>query len=84
MLLLHIADIHFRAPDCLKPDTDPDLVYRTRLIQDLRVQVRDLGPVGAILIGGDIAFKGAPDEYAAAMEWIRQLWAVAGCAMERV
>jgi predicted MPP superfamily phosphohydrolase len=84
VLLLHIADIHFRSPDCLNPDLDPDRPYRTRLIQDVRSRVSELGPVGAILIGGDIAFKGAPEEYQVAMAWITELAAVAGCPLERV
>jgi len=67
MLLLHISDIHFRAPDYLDPNLDPDRPYRTRLVQDVRAQVANLGPVGAILIGGDIAFRGAPEEYQVAM-----------------
>lgn len=54
------------------------------LLRDVQAQVAHLGPVGAVLIGGDIAFKGAPDEYATAMTWIRELAAVAGCPMERV
>jgi predicted MPP superfamily phosphohydrolase len=84
MLLLHISDIHFRAPDCLDPNLDPDRPYRTRLVQDVRTLIADLGPVGAILIGGDIAFRGAPEEYQTAMVWIRELAAVAGCPLERV
>jgi predicted MPP superfamily phosphohydrolase len=84
MLLLQIADIHFRAPDCLDPNTDPDRPYRTRLLQDVRTLITALGPVSAILIGGDIAFKGAPEEYDVAMIWIRELAAVAGCPLERV
>ncbi len=46
--------------------------------------VAHLGSVSAILIGGDVAFKGASDEYATAMTWIRELAAAAGCPMERV
>lgn len=84
MLLLHISDIHFRSPDCLNPDLDPDRPYRTHLIRDVRSRVSDLGPVSAILVGGDIAFKGAPDEYQTAMVWIKELAAVAGCPLERV
>ena len=83
-LLLHISDIHFRAPDCLDPDQDPDRPYRTRLLRDVRARVAELGPVSAILVGGDIAFKGAPEEYRTAMIWIRELAAVAGCPVERV
>jgi predicted MPP superfamily phosphohydrolase len=81
---LHISDIHFRAPDCLDENLDPDRPYRTRLLQDVRLKVTELGPASAILIGGDIAFKGAPEEYAKAMIWIRELAAVAGCPIERV
>src|SRR5258708_13300672 len=84
MLLLHVSDIHFRAPDCLDPNLDPDRPYRTMLLQDVRIMVADLGSVGAILIGGDIAFKGAPQEYQTAMVWIRELAAVAGCPPERI
>ena len=84
MLLLHISDIHFRAPDCLDENLDPDRPYRTRLLQDVRSKVTELGPASAILIGGDIAFKGAPEEYAKATIWIRELAAVAGCPIERV
>jgi hypothetical protein len=44
----------------------------------------ELGSVGAILVGGDIAFKGTPEEYEVAMIWIKELAAVAGCPLERV
>jgi hypothetical protein len=54
------------------------------MTRDVRDQVAQLGPIDAILIGGDIAFKADPQEYAAAMEWIRQLVGVSGCNLERV
>ncbi len=84
MLLLHISDIHFREPDCVNPDLDPDRPYRTRMIQDARNRADNLGPVGAILIGGDIAFKGHPREYEAAKAWIDELARACGCPLERV
>ena len=84
MLLLHISDIHFREPDCLHPDTDPERAYRRLLVQHVRQQVASLGPVGAILVGGDIAFKGDPSEYSAALAWLRELAGQSGCLMERV
>ncbi|MEH6784415.1 MAG: metallophosphoesterase [Alcanivorax jadensis] len=84
MLLLHISDIHFKSPNCLNPSTDPERPYRTALVQDVEKRVQALGQVGAILIGGDIAFKAAEDEYKAATQWISELAAVAGCPMERV
>ncbi len=84
MLLLHISDIHFRAPDCVNPDLDPDRPYRTRLIQDVRARTDTLGPVSAILIGGDIAFHGYPQEYEAAFDWFEELANACGCLLERV
>lgn len=84
MLLLHISDIHFRSPACLNPDLDPELPYRTQLIRDVKSRVSELGAVNAILISGDIAFKGAPDEYKTAMTWIKELAAGAGCPFERI
>jgi predicted phosphodiesterase len=83
MLLLHVSDIHFRSPDCLEPDLDPERPYRTMLLRDVRARVRELGSVDAILISGDIAYKGAPDEYKVAWAWIQELAAAAACPMER-
>lgn len=84
MLLLHISDIHFREPDCVNPDLDPDRPYRTIMIRDARARAERLGPVGAILIGGDIAFKGHPQEYEAAKAWISELAEACRCPLERV
>lgn len=84
MLLLHISDIHFRAPNCLNPDLDADRPFRTRLLQDARARATALGPVGAILVGGDIAFKGDPQEYQVAFAWIKELAEACQCPLERV
>lgn len=85
MLLIHISDIHFREPDCLNPDTDADRPFRTKLIHDAHDQVSRLGvPADAILIGGDVAYKGHPREYEAAFEWIKELAAATRCPIERV
>ena len=84
MLLLHISDIHFREPNCVNPDMDPDRPYRTRMIQDARERRERLGPLGAILIGGDVAFKGHPREYEAAKSWVDELAETCGCPLERV
>ncbi|MFH0022924.1 metallophosphoesterase [Pseudomonas fluorescens] len=84
MLMLHVSDIHFKSPDCLDQRMDPDSPIRTRMMRDLGEQVRKLGDVGAILIGGDVAFKAAPDEYQAARAWIQQLSDISGCPKERI
>ena len=84
MLMLHISDIHFKSPECLDPSQDPDFAVRTRMMRDLAQQVGVLGEVGAILIGGDIAYKAAPDEYTTAWNWIQQLAEISGCQKERI
>lgn len=84
MLLLHLSDIHFRTPDCANPDLDPDRPIRTMMLRDARQRIQTLGSVDAILVGGDIAFKGHKDEYAAAFSWLKELADTTGCHMERV
>jgi DNA repair exonuclease SbcCD nuclease subunit len=83
MLLLHISDIHFRAPQCLTPDTDPDRGIRTRMMRHLGAQLAVLGRVEAILVGGDIAFKADPTEYTVAKKWLIELAEVCGCSEDR-
>lgn len=84
MLLLHISDIHFRTPDCLTPDMDPEGSFRTLLMQDVRDRARTLGTVDAILVTGDIAFKGHPDEYKVAYVWLMELANACGCPPARI
>ena len=84
MLLLHISDIHFRTPDCLYPDLDPDRPIRTMMLRDARERTQTLGNVDAILVGGDIAYKGDKDEYAAACSWLEELADATGCRLERI
>ena len=79
LLLLHLSDIHFREPYCLNLETDPDHPVRQAMLNDIRIMVERLGPVDAILVSGDIAFKGHPEEYKVAAEWLSEVTGVAGC-----
>jgi len=83
MLLLNVSDIHFNHPNCNGP-MDADKPFRTRLIQDARHRCRTLGNVDAILVSGDIAYKGHGDEYKAAYQWLKELADVCGCPLERL
>jgi predicted phosphodiesterase len=83
MLILNVSDIHFRHPIC-NSQMDPDRPFRTRLIQDARARVAELGNVDAILVGGDIAFAGLAEEYEAAYAWLMDLAAACGCPLERI
>nr|VFJ49542.1 MAG: 3',5'-cyclic AMP phosphodiesterase CpdA [Candidatus Kentron sp. DK] len=84
MLLLHISDIHFRAPDCTTPHLDPERPFRARLLQDVENRIATLGPVGAILVTGDVAYNGDPVEYDTAFRWLEELAGACGCPLERV
>lgn len=80
MRLLHLSDIHFRTPECLQPRTDPDVPFRSRLEADLiELCTEDGVPVDAILVGGDIAYKGHPDEYKVAKDWLLRVADRCGC-----
>lgn len=78
MRILHISDIHFREPLCLQ-DYDPDKLYRDELHVHVRNLVERTGPVNAIAISGDVAFKGHSDEYQAATDWLLTLAKSAQC-----
>jgi predicted MPP superfamily phosphohydrolase len=91
MLLLHISDIHFRAPHCLNPDMDPDRGVRTRLERHLQSQLSKLGQahaalgqVDAILVGGDVAFQADPQEYGEAKKWLLRLAKETGCSEDQI
>lgn len=84
MLLLHLSDIHFKVPDCLDEDTDPEKPYRTYLVKDLVQQCAKLGAVDAILVGGDIAFQADPKEYETAEKWLREVADECGCPKSRI
>lgn len=83
MRLLHLSDIHFKEPDCLDPPTDPERPYRTRLKADLVAMCAEK-TVDAILVSGDIAFKGHPAEFAVADAWLKDLAAASGCRPDRI
>lgn len=83
MRLLHLSDIHFKEPDCLDPPTDPERPYRTRLKADLVAMCAEK-TVDAILVSGDIAFKGHPAEFAMADAWLKDLAAASGCRPDRI
>lgn len=82
MLILHISDIHFRSDN---PDLDPDLPYRTMLLQHARDFVEKSGMnIDVLLIGGDIAYHGLEAEYVIALKWIYELAEACGCKRERI
>ena len=83
MLLLHISDIHLKYPRC-QTDQDPELYFRQELVTHAARQASDLGDVDAIIVTGDIAFKGIKEEYDVAAAWLEQLANAIGCNKRRI
>ncbi|WLH84329.1 metallophosphoesterase [Pseudomonas sp. FP2338] len=83
MLILHLSDIHFRKQE-IGTNQDPNFHLRHELVKDVIQQCERLGPPGAIVISGDIAFAGDPDEYTFASNWLRDLCTACGCEMSAV
>lgn len=74
----HLSDVHFRREiggDIW--DLDADL--RNELEIDLARMVDELGPFTGILITGDIAFSGKPEEYEEAAAWLGKICAIIRC-----
>ena len=83
MLLLHVSDIHFRDPLC-QTEQDPELYFRDALVSHAAQQASQLGDVDAILVTGDIAFKGIQEEFEAAATWLERLADKVGCNKRRI
>ena len=84
LLLLHLSDIHFQEPYCLNLERDQDHPIRTAMLNDIRDMVRGLGAIDAILVSGDIAYKGHSEEYRVASEWLASVANAADCPQTRI
>lgn len=72
--LLHLSDIHFRKPWCLKPREDRDSTVRQLIIDDAVTFINTTNiNFDAILVTGDIAYKALPEEFEAAANWFTEL-----------
>lgn len=81
MRLVHLSDIHFGG---YGPGWDPDEDQRIQLTRDVERLVAEGGPVDAVLVGGDIAFKAAPGEYDQAIAWLERTAEAASCPKSQV
>lgn len=82
IVFLHLSDIHFSWRS--NSYYDPDLDLRRELVTDA---VRMMGKVkvcSGILVSGDIAFAGKPDEYEKARDWLCELCKQLSCPEEAV
>jgi len=81
--ILHLSDIHFRKSE-VETAQDPNYHLRSELLRDVGTQRKRLGAPDIILISGDVAFAGDPDEYSFATSWIKELCLHADAEMNSV
>ena len=74
--LLHLSDIHFGG---YGPVWDEDDDQREQVLEDVRRLVAESGTIDGILVGGDVAYSGQPQQYERAREWLAALVEVCGC-----
>jgi 3',5'-cyclic AMP phosphodiesterase CpdA len=83
VLVLHLSDIHFRKMEVTTAQ-DPNFHLRNELVRDVVAQCKVLGPPDVIILSGDVAFAGAPEEFAFATDWLRRLCQECGGSLQSV
>ena len=69
--LVHLSDIHFRKNANTPHDAFKDI--RNELELDAEAQKKVLGKIYGIVVGGDVAFSGQPNEYEVANTWLKTI-----------
>lgn len=82
LVFLHLSDIHFSRHS--STTYDPDLDLRRELVADAARMKEKTKACSGILISGDIAFSGKPEEYSKARDWLREICHVLDCPEEAV
>lgn len=80
---LHLSDIHFGQEKKDGPIIKHDHI-RGALIKDVAEFAKRRGKADRILVTGDIAYRGSPDEYKTATEWLDGLAKACGCREDHV
>ena len=68
--LVHLSDIHFKKNADTPYDAFKDI--RNEIERDAQAQMKVLGGVYGIVVGGDVAFSGLSEEYDFANKWLRK------------
>ena len=75
--LLHLSDIHFLGSTDTAIARNTDL--RKEIERDLNNLANELGPVDAILIGGDLAYNGFSSQYEEVEKWLHRICDMTRC-----
>ncbi len=79
---LHLSDIHFGQERHGNIAIHEDV--RVELKNDCEVLCKSIGPADGIIVTGDIAFSGKPEQYRVAGSWLEELTQKVGCAKTAV
>jgi hypothetical protein len=80
LTFVHLSDIHFQSGLSEVSKYDLDSPLRHAILRDLKqLRERDVfRHFDGVLISGDVAYAGKPDEYATAIKWINEIAKVIG------
>jgi predicted phosphodiesterase len=78
-----LSDIHFRKSE-IETAQDPNFHLRNELLLDAEQLCKTLGKPDVVLLSGDIAFAGGPQEYQFATAWLSKLCARCGAEMNAI
>ncbi len=83
MQIIHLSDIHFRRRD-VTTALDPNFHLRNEILRDVAEFREGRGPADLLVISGDTAFAGHPDEFEYATEWLKQVCQACGADFRNV
>lgn len=79
--LLILSDIHMLS---MAIERDPNFTLRKAFLQDIKDYHQSQGAINHILVSGDIAYKGAEEEYQKAYEFFKEVCNASGCSEEEI
>jgi hypothetical protein len=71
--LLHLSDIHFTKGTSNVSAFDIDRIVRNELVRDAVNLLPLVQPLSGIIVSGDLAFAGKPEEFQTAIGWLAEL-----------
>jgi len=78
LAFVHLSDLHFRRGS-VGDAHDQDAQLRNELELDLRRLRPRLPRLDGLIVSGDIAFAGKPEEYLYASSWFKRICELLGC-----
>lgn len=77
--LFHLSDIHFTKGISNASAFDIDRIVRNELVRDAVNLLPSVQPLSGIIVAGDLAFAGKPEEFQTAIAWLADLSSKLNC-----